>query len=481
MIKRLAAYTLVLLAFSCVYRCAYRVGICAEKSVDVIDAGSLKINIITSETAELFFVVDRLSQADDSHPNQYVEYFGKLEGGLSEEDRELLAQHALLRKKYDWHLNPIFYTADDLDSTLSKAVKTDKLTKQEAQTEKRVLLHFKTRVDKLVAEENQTIIQFQNELSTKKPEIKAFTEAISKLFGYSKQEIQLYLIPNPNHNSVGWGNSNDIFMLPVSDSRKSYQWLLQEVFLSRAYQQNALTAAVRPEVGLDKSTLIHGMAFALVPGIFHESSSDQLAETVARYAANGASSKDWYVRNSMYGLALRPLLKEAIYDKQQSLQTFLPRAVDAWLVLTEIDKASPADQTARPGNEHDFKKDLKHSIFVFGSCDSKLFTEDLRKSTSKHLFGRNHSSETYNDMLTNNSKPGDTIILLISLDSSERVPSEYSDLLPVPWPEVESKLRQGQIVAGQGNAREMSVFLVAAPTHDQMCQLFRQLINEKKF
>ena len=49
--------------------------------------------------------------------------------------------------------------------------------------------------------------------------------------------------------------------------------------------------------------------------------------------------EDSYTRFNVYGLALRPLLKEALFGKRQTLEVFLPRATDAWLVLVELDKA----------------------------------------------------------------------------------------------------------------------------------------------
>ena len=51
----------------------------------------------------------------------------------------------------------------------------------------------------------------------------------------------------------------------------------------------------------------------------------------------GESLKRSYARYHRYALALRPLLKEALDDESQTLETFLPRAVDAWHVLVELD------------------------------------------------------------------------------------------------------------------------------------------------
>jgi hypothetical protein len=84
-------------------------------------------------------------------------------------------------------------------------------------------------------------------------------------------------------------------------------------------------------------------------------------------------------------------------------------------------------------------------------------------------------------MLTKNSKPGDQIILLLSLDSNERVPQEFSDLMPLSWVQIEERLKNGRFVLEQGFSRKMKVFLIAAATTSEMNTEFQRLIAEKKF
>ena len=82
--------------------------------------------------------------------------------------------------------------------------------------------------------------------------------------------------------------------------------------------------------------------------------------------------------------------------------------------------------------------------------------------------GRAHAKEFYENLFEGvwTTKPGDILVLLFSLDTSERIPAGYEDLLPQPWPEIESQLRQGQTVELSGKAREKNVILLAAPTAD---------------
>ncbi len=89
-----------------------------------LEAGPLKLDIYVSDTAQLFHVVDQISQWSEFSHKQYVRYFEKLDGGLSETDREVLAEHAAIRKAYGWGRGPeqVFYTQLDLEEALRLGV-----------------------------------------------------------------------------------------------------------------------------------------------------------------------------------------------------------------------------------------------------------------------------------------------------------------------------------------------------------------------
>ena len=57
-------------------------------------AGQLKLDVYISKTAQLFHVVDQISQWSEFSHQQYVRYFRSVDGGLSEGDLKLLAEHA---------------------------------------------------------------------------------------------------------------------------------------------------------------------------------------------------------------------------------------------------------------------------------------------------------------------------------------------------------------------------------------------------
>ena len=455
------------------------------KSDYCLDAGPLTLDIYISKTANLFHMVDQISQWSEFCHRQYVSYFQGLEGGISEHDRDLLAQHCAIRKRHGWGggLEQTFYTFLDLDAALALGVKEGHLSKEEAQTERQILTRFQSRVERLMTEESPTLKQFEQHLEIKLPDMVSFANNISQFVGGAKLTIPVYLIANPDERNYGGGFNGGRLTLEIAKNYDMYPTFLHELFHAFIRTKNELIDnAAKSVPGLNVETLSEGLAYAYNPGLIQASNSgqaDQLLSTVTRFMSQGSSLKDSYTRFNTYGLALRPLLKDALLDKHQTLEVFLPRATDAWLVLTELEKA----RSTKSGSQtHDYRKDPKHSIFIFGIWDEPG-GEALMKSTNQHLFQRYHSLDDYKDMLTNNAKPGDTIILLLCLDDPHRVPGEFSDLMPLSWPEIESLLKQGRTrtVFRQGKARDMNVFLLATPTTESLRTEFRRLVTEGKF
>jgi len=92
------------------------------------------------------------------------------------------------------------------------------------------------------------------------------------------------------------------------------------------------------------------------------------------------------------------------------------------------------------------------------------------KNAVHNKTGRNHDKESYDGLFngTHNRKPGDLLVLVFSLDTRDRTPAEYQDLLPQPWDKIEAMLKQGQTVELQGKSRDFNVIVLAAPTFYQL-------------
>lgn len=448
-----------------------------------LEAGPLTLHVHVSRTANLFHAVDQLAQWSEFCHRQYVSYFEGLEGGIDKRDRALLAQHCTIRRAHGWGggLERTFYTSLDLDAAIALGIKQRYLSEEEAQNERRIVTHFQDRVERLMMQESLTLRTFAQQLQARQSDIVAFAKTASQFVGGAKLTVPVYLMANPHERNCGGGFNGDRLTLEIARQYDMYPTLLHELF--HAYlrtKQGLLEKAANSVPGLNVETLSEGLAYAYSPGILQAGNSgqaDQLSSAVAGFMARGSSLDDSYTRFNTYGLALRPLLKDALLRKHQTLEVFLPRAIDAWLVVTELENARGAKGTSRG---HDYRKDSRHSTFIFGMWD-KEGCDALLKSANRHLFGRGHDASQYKEMLTKNAKPDDTILLLFSLDTPGRVPQEFSDLMPLSWRETESLLKQNRTVFRQGRARDMNVFLLAAPTAESLRNEFRRLAAEGKF
>lgn len=129
-------------------------------------------------------------------------------------------------------------------------------------------------------------------------------------------------------------------------------------------------------------------------------------------------------------------------------------------------------------------KQLKSSaslpnIFILCPPSIPVFAEiiDIVKAGTRSKTGRSHGKKSYDSIFIEGiwgRKPGDIIVLLFSLETDDRVPSEYEDLLPVAWPEIESALKQGKSLELKSDARKMNIIVLAAPTTEKLGHLVRK-------
>jgi hypothetical protein len=98
------------------------------------------------------------------------------------------------------------------------------------------------------------------------------------------------------------------------------------------------------------------------------------------------------------------------------------------------------------------------------------------EKTTYNKTGRPHQKEYYDDIFNGvfTKKSGDVIVLLFSLDTKERIPESYEDLLPKPWLEIEADLQEGKTVELKGEDRDSNIILLAAPKRQQLKQLIRE-------
>ena len=119
------------------------------------------------------------------------------------------------------------------------------------------------------------------------------------------------------------------------------------------------------------------------------------------------------------------------------------------------------------------------NIYIMSPSGFNMFPEivEMARDVTLNKTGRPHDRKSYDSIFIEGiwgRKPGDIIVLLFSLETDDRVPAEYEDLLPVPWPGIESALKQGKSLELKSDAREMNIIVLAAPTTEKLGQLVRK-------
>src|SRR5262249_11010571 len=151
-------------------------------------------------TAQLFHVVDQISQWSEFSHEQYVGYFKSLAGGLSESDRKILDEHVAIRKRYGWGRGPeqVFYTPLELDEALNAGVANGHLTAGEAETERRVLSYFRPRAERLFAD-SKPLEDFVREFRGRQSDLATFATEVARFVGRSPAKpIPFYVIADPD-------------------------------------------------------------------------------------------------------------------------------------------------------------------------------------------------------------------------------------------------------------------------------------------
>lgn len=428
-----------------------------------LNAGPLRLEIYASaRTATLFHVVDQLSLWSEFCHRQYDEEFQRRDGGYSQPDRDLLAKHVAVRQAHGWGegLEQTFYTPSGLETALKSGVAAGLLTGEQAAIEREVLTHFAPRIEALMERQSAVVEAFAQRLVAEQANLREVALKLSRFCGGSKVTVPVYLLANPSADTCGGGFNGGRLTWEVPSGRDVYHSFLHEVFHAfLKTHKSEFEKAVRDVPNLNTMILNEGVVYALSPGLLHsDGSGDPLLKAVRDDIAANKPFTDNLTCFRRFGLALRPLLRDALEDRRQTLATFLPRAVDAWRVVAELELA------AADGNDAS-----QTSWFSAGPAWREL--NGVAASCGCSLNSFNHTPQYYKTILAN-SRPGSTIVLLFALDHRDKhMPKEYQDLLPVPWDQLEATLAEGKTVECAGKARERKIVLLAAPTELQLNEL----------
>ena len=423
---------------------------------DTIVAVPLTLEVSISWTTNLFHIVDQISDWDEAAHKQYQRYYKELSG----KDRLLLEEYAVIRRGYGWQggMEMTFYTNAPFNQAIETGIQAGHLSREHAEKIKNVLLHFAPRVRKLFNQEKPYLEAYVNFIKKDKPYLNKFFTQISEFCCKGNPiTVPVFLIANPSKGGGGGGTSRGkvVVEVPSQFNGGRHSTLYHEVvhaFFRPSYTLIRDTAAGVD--GLDGEGLNEAITYA-IEGLINNG-RDLLVLAVWRdFAARKPLVS--YTRNNRFGLALRPLIRRALNDKTQSLETFLPKAADAWRVMLELGKA------IRPTTRY----------FTSGPGYRVLHERLKNQLGAQFTMAFNLRTDHYKKYLAN-PQPGDRYVMLFALDQkSLLVPTPFDELMPRPLEEVLSTLRNGRTMEVTGKTKGLIVILLAAPSIRELENLIR--------
>ena len=396
-----------------------------------IDAGPLKAVVHVSETAQLFHIVDQLSNWTPYAHEQYRDSLFRADAGtLTGDDEALLAKHAELRKRLQYGaLEELFYTSDSLDAALARAAKHPELTPADVEVERKVLQHFRPRLQPFLARQQSALLDFAKRLRAAAPKLEAFATKAARFLDVKSVGFPIYVIASPGKEPGGGGYNGGVLTLEIAEGQAPLDVVLHEAWHALANpHQEKLMAAARTTEGLDFETLSEGLAYAVSPGIwrFEGVKGDPLVRQVRRDLHGKKSFLDGpYVRFNQLGLALRSTLSRALNEGAR-LDSYLPIAIAVFQGLQAIAEAT--ERTER-------------GYFCFGSACTGL--EPLFTGRDFDVWMRRLEGEAL-ERLNPKIRPQDVIVLLVTSEELAKAPAEVVAFAGAEWGTVAEKARKQQ-------------------------------------
>jgi len=290
-----------------------------------IDFGRLVINVSQSQTAQVFHIVDQLSQWDQYAHKAYVRWAAK-SLPLDDEEKALLRQHAEMRKARGWGngFEQAFLVDEPIDAAAKGAAAAGTLTEKEATAEAAILNHFAVRLAPFIQQQTPVLNDFSRQLVADRRRLTALFDQIAKFAGSpGVVRVPVFLVANPELESGG-GEANGGVIVVEAPAPHPQSAAIHEALhvLLRPRAAEIKTAA--EAAGLSFDDLNEGIAYAMAPGLT-EQNSDPLVEQLVTFLKRGTPAGNSYVRFYAIGAAIRPLLRQAL-ESGQSLQDFLPLA-----------------------------------------------------------------------------------------------------------------------------------------------------------
>jgi len=296
-----------------------------------LDLGGMVLSVSDAPTAQIFHIVDQLSQWDMYTHDQYARW-AKTTHLLDQGDLELLQQHAEMRKKRGWGhgFEQTFLVDDSIENAAAKGIASQFLSATEANTERDILLHFAPKLEPLLRQRETEIAALQQQLAAEQPRLTPLMVQLAH-FAESKNPpiVKVFLVANTEEHNGGGGayGGRLVVEVPLADTIGT---LLHESLHELLNPQRELIRLAAETVGLDYIVLNEGIAYALWPGIMADTEQgDLLIERLVRMQLRGTPASDPFFKFESLAAVIRPLLRAALADKE-TITMFLPKATAKW-------------------------------------------------------------------------------------------------------------------------------------------------------
>jgi len=297
-----------------------------------LDFGGMVLSVSDAPTAQIFHIVDQLSQWDIYTHDQYVRW-AKTSHLLDEPgDLELLQQHAEMRKKRGWGhgFEQTFLVDDSIENAAAKGIAAQFLSATEANTERDILLHFAPKLEPLLRQRQAEIATLQQQLVAEQPRLTPLMVQLAH-FAEAKDPpiVKVFLVANTEEHNGGGGayGGRLVVEVPLADTIGT---LLHESLHALLDPQRELIRLAAEMVGLDYTVLSEGIAYALWPGIMADTEQgDLLIERLVRMQLRGTPASDPFFKFESVAAVIRPLLRTAL-SGNETITMFLPKATAKW-------------------------------------------------------------------------------------------------------------------------------------------------------
>jgi hypothetical protein len=300
-----------------------------------IDLGGLVLSVSDSRTAQIFHIVDQLSQWDIYTHDQYARWATATQL-LDQRDRELLQQHAEMRKKRGWGhgFEQTFLVDDSIEDAAAKGIAAHFLSPSEANAERDILLHFAPKFDPLLRQRTAEIDALQQQLVAERTRLTPLVQQLAHFAEVKKPAtVMVFLVANSDdHNGGGGANGGRLVVeVPLLDTIGT---LLHESLHQLLDPQKQRIRTAAENAGVEYTTLNEGIAYAMYPGIMADTDEgDRLIEELVRMQLHGTPASDPFLQFHLVAAVIRPLLRGALAHNE-TITTFLPKATAKWRSVT---------------------------------------------------------------------------------------------------------------------------------------------------